>query len=103
MLGDLKPGVAVLASTTGTPIVPVGLRGTYEAMPPGRPLCRHPVAIACGEVIRVPKVKLPRVPQEVIERINGELSMAIRSLAGQGIARPWKVVTEPYGVCAAVY
>jgi hypothetical protein len=56
-----------------------------------------------GEMIPVQKLRLSRVPQEVIERINGELSGAIRSLAGQGMARSWEVVDEPYGVCVAAY
>lgn len=99
----LKQGVAILAATTGTPIVPVGLQGTYEAMPPKEPLRPHPVTMAVGKMIPVQKLRHSRVPQEVIERINEELSGAIRSLAGQGMARSWKVVTEPYGVCVAAY
>ncbi len=100
---DLKPGVAILAATTGTPIIPVGLNGTHESMPPGQKFRPHPVAMAVGGIIPVQKIRLSRVPQEVIERINGELSQAIRNLAGQGAARPWVVVTEPAGVCAAAY
>ncbi|GEM_PF-619203 len=93
---DLKPGVAILAAMTGAPIIPVGLNGTHESMPPGEKFRPHPVAMAVGQAIHIPKMSLPRVPQEVIERINGELSGTIRLLAGQsGISRSWKVVTEP--------
>jgi len=99
----LKPGVAILAATTGAPIVPVGLQGTHEAMPPKEKLRPHPVTMGVGEMIPVQKLRLSRVPQEVIERINGELSGALRSLAGQGMARSWEVVDEPYGVCVAAY
>ena len=99
----LKPGIAILAATTGAPIVPIGLQGTHEAMPPKEKLRPHSVTMAVGEMIPVQKLRLSRVPQEVIERINGELSGALRSLAGQGMARSWEVVDEPYGVCAAAY
>ena len=85
-IGTLRPGVAILAATNGVPIVPVGFQGTYEAMPPAKMLRPHPVSMAVGGVIRVPKVKFSRVPQELIERINGELSKAIRTLAGQKVS-----------------
>ena len=72
-------------------------------MPPKEKLRPHPVTMSVGEALRVPKVRFPRVPREVIERINGDLAQAIRNLAGQGTARPWVVVTEPAGICAAAY
>jgi 1-acyl-sn-glycerol-3-phosphate acyltransferase len=82
-LAELKPGVAILAAMTGAPIVPIGLQGTWEAMPPHGKLRPHPVTMAVGEPIRIPRVRLPRVPKEMIERVNQELSQAIRWLAGQ--------------------
>jgi 1-acyl-sn-glycerol-3-phosphate acyltransferase len=36
-LGELKPGIAVLASRARVPIVPTGLAGTFEAWPRSRP------------------------------------------------------------------
>ncbi|MBI3616157.1 MAG: MFS transporter [Candidatus Omnitrophica bacterium] len=94
-LGTLKPGVAILAATTGVPIVPVGFNGTYEAMPPGEGLRRHPVGMAVGEPIRIQKVRMNRVPEEMIERINGELSDEIRRLAGQkAAAQSWDLEEE---------
>ncbi|MBI3616222.1 MAG: MFS transporter [Candidatus Omnitrophica bacterium] len=101
-VGALKPGVAILAAATGVPIVPVGFNGTHQAMPLGQPLRRHPVSMAVGEPICIRKVRLDRVPDEVIERINEELSGAIRRLAGQGVFwRPWELEEEP--VESAVY
>lgn len=35
-LGRLRPGAAVIAREHGIPIVPVSVRGTHEAMPPGQ-------------------------------------------------------------------
>lgn len=52
---DFKAGAAVLSSSTGVPVVPVALRGTYQAMPrgrgwprPGRP----PVRVRFGRPVR---------------------------------------------------
>ena len=35
-LGKLRSGAAVLAQQHGIPIVPIFVKGTHEAMPPGR-------------------------------------------------------------------
>jgi len=94
-VGALRPGVAILAAMTGAPIVPVGIRGSYEAMPPKEKLRRHPVALTVGPVMRTSKVKLERVPEEIIERVNEEISQALKALAGQ---QAWRsedeVITE---------
>ncbi len=95
-LTQLKPGVAILAAMTGVPIIPIGLNGTWEAMPPKEKLRPHPVTMAVGEPIRVPRLKLTRVPEEVIERINTQVADSIRRLAGQAPeVRRWRLSLEP--------
>jgi 1-acyl-sn-glycerol-3-phosphate acyltransferase len=52
-MGVLRSGAASLALENRIPLVPVHLRGTYEAMPPGRwwPR-RNPVTVSFGAPIR---------------------------------------------------
>ena len=61
-VGRLRSGAAVLAADHGISIVPIYVRGTHEAMPPGQPWPkripgkllsrRHRVSIEIGEPIR---------------------------------------------------
>jgi 1-acyl-sn-glycerol-3-phosphate acyltransferase len=51
-LGPLKPGLAVLVSRAGVPVVPVGLAGTFEIWPRTRRLpVPHPIWIHYGPPI----------------------------------------------------
>ena len=51
-LGPLKPGIAVLATRVGVPVVPAGLAGLYESWPRSRLLpVPHPVRIHYGQPI----------------------------------------------------
>ena len=51
-LGPLKPGIAVLVTRAGVPIVPVGLAGTFELWPRSRLFpVPHPVRIHYGPAI----------------------------------------------------
>jgi 1-acyl-sn-glycerol-3-phosphate acyltransferase len=51
-LGPLKPGIALLVSRAGVPIVPVGLAGPFEVWPRFRSFpVRHPVRIHYGPPI----------------------------------------------------
>jgi 1-acyl-sn-glycerol-3-phosphate acyltransferase len=59
--GPLRPGAAIIAARHGVPLVPVRIRGTHAAMPPGSPWMRrrsrfplarrHAVTITFGEPI----------------------------------------------------
>ncbi|MGH2768001.1 MAG: lysophospholipid acyltransferase family protein, partial [Actinomycetota bacterium] len=51
----LRSGAAWLAVETGIPVVPIGITGSYQAMPPGRnwPVAgRKPVAVRLGRALR---------------------------------------------------
>jgi long-chain acyl-CoA synthetase len=53
--GDLKEfrkGAGILAQHLGSPIVPVGLWGTFEMWKRGGKLTRHPVGVAIGEPLQ---------------------------------------------------
>ncbi len=51
-LGELKPGIALLVSRAGVPVVPAGVAGTFSAWPRGRLLPRpHPIRVHYGPPI----------------------------------------------------
>ena len=50
-LTEFKKGAAILSVELNVPIVPVGIRGTFEAWPRGGSLRAHPVEIAIGDPI----------------------------------------------------
>jgi 1-acyl-sn-glycerol-3-phosphate acyltransferase len=52
-IGPLKPGVALLASRSGVPVVPVALSGTYQCWPRWRKVFRPGrVRVVYGEPVR---------------------------------------------------
>jgi long-chain acyl-CoA synthetase len=50
-LADFKRGSAILSIELGVPIVPVGIRGTFEAWPRGGGFKFHPIRIVFGDPI----------------------------------------------------
>jgi long-chain acyl-CoA synthetase len=50
-LTSFKKGAAILSIELGVPLVPVGIRGTFQAWPRGGRLRAHPVDINIGEPI----------------------------------------------------
>jgi 1-acyl-sn-glycerol-3-phosphate acyltransferase len=50
-LQEFKKGAAILAFELGAPIVPAGIRGTFEAWPREGKLRFHPVDIVFGDPI----------------------------------------------------
>jgi 1-acyl-sn-glycerol-3-phosphate acyltransferase len=56
-LGELKPGIAVLATRAKVPIIPAGIAGTFQAWPRSRRFPRpHPIRVHYGR---------PILPQEI--------------------------------------
>jgi long-chain acyl-CoA synthetase len=50
-VSEFKKGAAILAYELGVPIVPVGIRGSYEAWPRGGKLRLHPIEFHFGDPI----------------------------------------------------
>lgn len=75
-----QPGVAMIALRSGAPVVPVAIRGTYEAMTKGAfhiPF-PHPLTVRFGEPISFGRFrrerKVPRaIREEVTRRLMGEI------------------------------
>lgn len=76
-----QPGVAMIALRSGVPVVPVAIRGTYEALV-GRPLHLprpHPLSARIGGALEFSRIrqdtKAPHaVREEITRRIMGEIA-----------------------------
>jgi len=79
-LGVAKRGVGFLADAARAPVIPVLVRGTFQALPPGaRRLGRAKIRVAFGEAITYTDTPAPRRHEEVAEAV----SQAWRRLAQQ--------------------
>lgn len=73
-LKTFRKGPAILATHLRLPVVPVGIRGSYEAWPRGSNRIRfHPITIRFGRPIR------PE-PEESIDQFNERLRAAVAAL-----------------------
>lgn len=60
---EANPGVAILALKSGESIVPIGIKGAYEAFPPGRKIFKpHPIVVKIGKPF-----SFERIDEEVID------------------------------------
>ena len=78
-------GPARLALRTGAPIIPVGIRGSREVMPPDarRPNLFRPVSIRFGRPINVDRYRGRASERLVLRQIIDEVMFEIRALSGQ--------------------
>ncbi len=75
-------GVARLALQTEAPIVPVGMLGTYQALPKGQRVPRFPdVEIRFGEPLRAPDGDPEDYP--TLRKVTDDVMHAIQELTGQ--------------------
>lgn len=71
-LGDVHPVLARLALSAGAPLIPVGVVGSYEALPPGARIPRrHPIRVRIGEPFRLAR---DTDPEEAARRIRREIA-----------------------------
>ena len=77
-VGEFKKGAAVIAYELGVPVVPVGIRGTYEVWPRGGSFRLHPVEIVFGKPIDPARLRAVADPYS---RLNEEVRAAVESLA----------------------
>jgi 1-acyl-sn-glycerol-3-phosphate acyltransferase len=78
-------GPARLALRTGAPLIPVGIRGSREVMPPEakRPRFFRPVSIRFGRPISVARYRDQPDDRMVLRQIIDEVMFEIRHLSGQ--------------------
>jgi 1-acyl-sn-glycerol-3-phosphate acyltransferase len=89
-MGEGKPGIAKIFIKTGVPILPVGIKGTFELMPPGTgfPKIKKEVKINIGkplffekELIRAKKIPEDSIEyQEILEKITKRIMSEIAFL-----------------------
>lgn len=80
-----KTGPARLALRTGAPIIPIGIQGAREVMPPDAkfPRLRLPVTITFGTPIDVSRYRDRANDRLVLRQIMDEVMYEIRELSGQ--------------------
>ncbi len=80
-----RTGAARLALRTGSPIIPVGIRGTDEIQPPDRtiPKLRAKCEIRIGEPIDVSRYRSRIDDRIVLRQITDEVMFEIAELCGQ--------------------
>jgi long-chain acyl-CoA synthetase len=80
-LQPFKPGVGMLLERFRVPVVPVFIRGTYEAMPPGRLLPRpRPVTVTFGEPLSPDDLERRGKGEQAQDRITNALRDSIADL-----------------------
>jgi 1-acyl-sn-glycerol-3-phosphate acyltransferase len=85
-LGELKPGIAALASRAGVPVVPAGLAGTFEAWPRGARLPRpRAIRVHYGEAIAADSLR-GLEPAAVVARLAEGLRSSVEA-ARRGLDR----------------
>jgi 1-acyl-sn-glycerol-3-phosphate acyltransferase len=83
---ELKPGIALLASRAGVPVVPAGIAGTFRSWPKGRLLpIPRPIRIHYGPPILPSDLEgldPASVTRLIHDRISESVEIARRGLAG---------------------
>jgi len=76
---EFKPGVGFLAKETGTPVVPMHIRGAFQVMP------RHQKLPVPGKVrVRIGKPMTPQ-PKEGSREFTARVEKAVRTLAAEPV------------------
>jgi 1-acyl-sn-glycerol-3-phosphate acyltransferase len=85
-LGELKPGIALLAAKARVPILPAAIAGTFEAWPRSRPFpSSHPIHVHFGRPIPAEQVK-SLAPEELTALIR-ERILECQAIARGALAR----------------
>ena len=92
-----KTGPARLALRTGAPIIPIGIRGARDVMPPDAkfPRLRMPVTITFGRPIDVTRYMSRADDHMVLRQIIDEVMYEIRELSGQEYVNEYAAGRKP--------
>lgn len=69
-LGPFEEGAVLIARRAKVPIIPVGIAGTYEALPKGRGLRRFPIRVLFGKPFDVSAGSRAEANEELRRRIG---------------------------------
>lgn len=85
-VGEIFGGAAFLAARTGVPILPVGIAGTEEAMPPkAKFLRRVPVSIVIGEPLLPPDTENGRLSSHQRSEFTVRLREAMQTAMDEAV------------------
>ncbi|HSG30486.1 MAG TPA: lysophospholipid acyltransferase family protein [Thermodesulfobacteriota bacterium] len=86
-IGEAKDGVAILALATGCPVIPMGIDGTYRALPRKSNFIKPVnVSLSIGKPLLYPKTKKPSETQ--IIDVREEIMFEIKKLRNEAV--DWK-------------
>ena len=80
-----RTGVARLAVSSGAPVIPTAIVGTYEILPPGRPWPRLGIrpGIRFGKPLDFSRFSKVEPDHQVLRAVTDEIMQALRELSGQ--------------------
>jgi 1-acyl-sn-glycerol-3-phosphate acyltransferase len=85
-LGELKSGIAMLATKAGVPIIPAAIVGTFESWPRARLFpAAHPILVHFGPPIPAEQVK--SLDPEALTSLIRERILECQAIARAGLAR----------------
>ncbi|WP_419919172.1 lysophospholipid acyltransferase family protein [Candidatus Poriferisocius sp.] len=87
-VGEIFGGTAFLAARSGVPILPVGIAGTEEAMPPGARFPRRvPISIVIAEPLPPPELEGGRLPSLQRNEFTARLREAMQVAMDEAVER----------------
>ena len=85
-VGEIFGGTVFLAARAGVPILPVGIAGTEEAMPPkAKFLRRVPVSIVIGEPLMAPDTENRRLTSSERNELTARLREAMQAAMDEAV------------------
>lgn len=81
-LRPAQPGAIAIALKAGVPIIPIGIVGTFEVLPPGGRLTPAPIAIAAGPPLYYPHLA-GRADKQALRHVGDEVMRAIAHLCAR--------------------
>ncbi len=85
-VGEIFGGAAFLAARSGAPILPVGIAGTEEAMPPKAKFLRPaPVSIVVGEPLLPPETRNGRLSSDQRHEFTNRLREAMQAAMDEAV------------------
>ena len=80
-MGRIQDGVGMIASRTKVPLIPVGIRGTFDALPRHRKWPKFKkIIVRYGPEVKYSDLDLDNADRNVYKEIARRLSAAIRRL-----------------------
>lgn len=80
-LEEAGNGVAILALKSGRPVVPVGIKGAFEAYPPGKKFFKpHPISVNIGRPLSFKKEEKEEIDESILQETKDRVMDGIRGL-----------------------